>query len=247
MAVAAVGDQLLSFVEGIINVLGTVHGQHGGQLLVGEFFAQIHAGDLADQNLGILRHIHTSQLGDGCCFLTDDLGIQCTVDQNGLANLIQLVLLQKVTAPGSKFLLYLVVHLIQHNGGLLRGADHAVIEGLGMNDAVDSQQHIGAFVNDGGRIASTHTYGRLAGGISSLHHAGATCCQDNIGFLHGHVGQLQAGHVNPADDAFRRTGSNSGFQHNLGGSNGAALGTGMGADDDAVPGLQGKQGLEDGC
>ena len=116
-----------------------------------------------------------------------------------------------------------------------------------MNDAVDSQQHIGTFVNDGRRIAGTHTYGRLAGGVSGLHHAGAACCQDNVGFLHGHVGQLQAGYINPADNAFRCTGGNSSFQHNLGGSNGAALGTGVGADDDAVAGLQGKQGLEDGC
>ena len=43
---------------------------------MGELFADIHRLNLANQNLGILRYFNACQLGNGCRFLTHNLGIQ---------------------------------------------------------------------------------------------------------------------------------------------------------------------------
>src|SRR5699024_7191845 len=127
-----------------------------------------------------------------------------------------------------------VIDLVQNDHGLLGSADHAVIKGLGMNDGVDSQNHIGSVVDDGGSVTGAHAQSGSTGGVSSLHHAGATGGQDDIRLSHQGVGHLQVGHVDPADDAIGSASLHSGFQHNLSSSDGALLCPGMGADDDAV-------------
>ena len=55
-----------------------------------ELFADIHRLNLANQNLGILRYFNACQLGNGCRFLTHNLGIQGAVYNDGLADLINL-------------------------------------------------------------------------------------------------------------------------------------------------------------
>src|SRR5699024_929682 len=91
-----------------------------------------------------------------------------------------------------------------------------------------------------------HAQGGRAGGVGSLHHAGAAGGQDDVSLSHQGVGQLQVRNVNPANDALGSAGLHSGLQHNLGSRDGALLGAGMGADDDTVAGLQGDEGLKDG-
>ena len=43
-----------------------------------------------------------------------------------------------------------MIDALQYDDRLLGGADHTVIEGLGVDDGVDSQQNIGGIVDDGG-------------------------------------------------------------------------------------------------
>ena len=113
-----------------------------------------------------------------------------------------------------------------------------------MDDRGNRQQDVGAVVDHSGGIAGANAQSGLAGGISCLHHAGAAGGEDQVGFRHHLIGQLQRGLVDPRDDAFRRTGGDRRFQHHPCGCDGAALRSRMGADDDAVTGLQGDQGLE---
>ena len=56
---------------------------------------------------------------------------------------------------------------------------------------------ISGFVNDRGRVASADAQRRLAGGVRRLDHAGAAGGEDDVGFLHHHVGQLQRGNIDP--------------------------------------------------
>ena len=91
MAVAAVGDQLFGVVKRFLDGIEFVHGENGGELLVSEFFAEIHALYLADQDLRILRDFHAAELRDFVRALTDDLRVQRAVDDDGLAHLVQLV------------------------------------------------------------------------------------------------------------------------------------------------------------
>ena len=115
-----------------------------------------------------------------------------------------------------------------------------------MDDGGNRQQNVGAVVDHGGGIAGADAQSGLAGGVSRLHHAGAAGGEDQVRLPHYLIGQLQRGLVYPRDDAFRRTGGDRRFQHHPGGGDGAALRSRMGADDDAVTGLQGNQGLENG-
>ena len=58
-----------------------------------ELFADIHRLNLANQNLGILRNFNACQPGNGCCLLSHNLGIQGAVNDDGLADLVNLALL----------------------------------------------------------------------------------------------------------------------------------------------------------
>ena len=53
-----------------------------------ELFADVNRLNLANQNLGILWNLNACQLGNGCCLLSHNLGIQGAVYDNGLADLI---------------------------------------------------------------------------------------------------------------------------------------------------------------
>ena len=177
--------------------------------------------------------------------LTNDLSVQSAVDQDGLTDLLGLVGIQEVAAAVSELLLHCVINSLMSDNGLLGSADHTVIEGLGVDDGVNSHHNIGGVVDDSGGVTGANAQSRLTGRISSLHHAGATGGQDDVSASHNLVGQFQRGHVDPCDDVLGSAGCNSSVQNNLSSSDGALLGTGMGADDDTVAGLQRNQSLED--
>ena len=115
-----------------------------------------------------------------------------------------------------------------------------------MDDGADSHPDISAVVNDYRDVARAHAHGGLAGGVGSLHHTGAASGQDDVRVPHDLVGQLQGGGVDPADDVRGCAGLDGGVQNDPGGLDGAALGPGVGGEDDGVAGLQGDEGLEDG-
>ena len=79
-----------------------------------------------------------------------------------------------------------------------------------------------------------------------MHHAGAAGGQHQIHGGHNQIGHFQGGRVDPGDDAFGSAGFHRSLQHDAGGFGGGLLGPGMGADDDAVTGLQADQRLENG-
>ena len=93
MAIAAVGHQTLRLGDGLLKDLGPVHGQHRGQLLVGEGLRGFHALHLADENLGSRVHGDAGHLRNLGGALAHDLGVEGAVDEDGSAELLDLVLL----------------------------------------------------------------------------------------------------------------------------------------------------------
>ena len=244
MTVAAVLDQSVGLVQSILKILGPVHGKDGGELLVGKGFAQVGGRNFADENLGALRHCDPRQSGDGVGGLTNDFCVESAVDDHYGPDLIGFFLVQNVAAPVDKLSFDLVVNAVEHHHTLLRGTDHAVVKGFGVDHRGDGQKNIGGFINDGGGVAGANAQRGLAGGVGGFHHSGAAGGENQVGFLHDLIGQLQGGLVNPSDDPLRGTGGNSGFQHNLRGRNGAALCPGVGTDNNGVAGFQRDQGFE---
>ncbi len=237
MAVAAVCHKLLSLSNSVVKVCGLVHGKNRGQLLMGKLLGDVHALHLADDDFGGLGHFHACQGGNGVGLLAYDFCVQGTVDDDGLANLLGFGFIEEIAAALLEVVFRLLINLVQHNNRLLGGADHAVVKGFGVDDGVYSQDNVGGIVDDSRGVARAHAQSGGAGGISGVYHAGAACCQDDVGFRHDLVGQLQGGRVDPAEEALRGACLDGGIQHNLCSLDGAFLCPGMGADDDAVAGL----------
>ena len=244
MSVAAVGNQLLRLGDGVVKVLRLVHRQHGAELFVRELLGDVHALDLADENLGAFGNRHAGERRDGYGLLTDDFGVQRAVDDDGMAHLVELLTVEEVAAARLELLFDLGVELFVDDDALLRRANHAVVEGLGVDNRVDRQQNVRGFVDDGRGVAGADAQRRLAAGVGSLDHAGAAGGEDAVSLLHQHVGQLQRGNVNPADDVLGSACRNRSLQNNLGGGDSALFGARMGADDDAVARFQAHKRLE---
>ena len=244
VTVAAVLDQGVGLIQSIRKILCPVHGKNRGELFVGEGLAQVGGGNFTDENFGTLRYLHPCQGSNGVGGLADDFGVQGAVDKNGGADFVGFLFIQNVAAPVDKLGLDLVINAAQYHHALLRGADHTVVKGFGVDDGGYCQQNVGGFVNHSGGVARAHTQGGLTGRISGFYHAGTAGGQDNIGLLHELVGQLQTGNIDPADNTLGSACGHGGLQYYFGGGNGAAFGPGVRADDDAVAGLQRDQGFK---
>ena len=89
---------------------------------------------LSDEDLAALGDGNARQGGDLRGALADDAGVQRAVDEDGLADLVQLIAAEEVAAAPGKLRANLVVDAVEHDDRLLGRADHAVVEGLGMDD-----------------------------------------------------------------------------------------------------------------
>lgn len=76
MPYAAVADEFIRFCHGVVEVLRFIHGEHGGQLLVRKFFAEVGRRHFAYQDFGVFGDFESGQSGDGMRGLSDDFRVQ---------------------------------------------------------------------------------------------------------------------------------------------------------------------------
>ena len=246
VAVAAVRNELLSLGERVLNVLRAIHRENGRELLVSELLGKFHALDLANENLRVGINVEAGELSDRDRLLTDDLGVERAVDENRLAGLVKLGGVEEVASHLAEESLDLVVDGIKDDHALLGGADHAVVERLGMDNRADGEREIGRLVDDGGGVACAHAESGGAGAVGRLDHAGAARGEDEVRLLHEEVRLGERRSLDPADDALRSARFDGRVEHDLGRSDSSILGARVGADDNAVTGLERDERLEDG-
>ena len=247
VAVAAIGDEALGLGEGVVEVLRAVERERRGELLVRELLGGRHVGDLADEHLGALGHGDAGELGDRVGGLADDLAVDGAVHDEGLAQALELLALaEHVAAAALELGLELVVDVVERDDRVLRGADHAVVEDLGVDDRVGREADVGRGVDHDGRVARADAEGGLAGAVGRLDHARAARGQDDVGVVHELVGELERGLADPVDDALGQPGPLGRVAHDAGGLGGAPAGARVRADDDRIAGLEADQALEDG-
>ena len=162
-----------------------------------------------------------------------------------IGHLGSLFVIEEITAGLLQQTLDLVIYAGQNGDMLLGGADHAVIEGLGVNDGFHSHPQVSSLIDDHVAVAGAHADSGGAGGIGRLHHAGAAGCYNEIHALHQYIGDLQRGDGDPADDMLRQTRLNGGIPHDLRCGDGAVYRMGVRGEDDGVPGLQRQHDLVD--
>ena len=248
VARATCEDEVLCLVNGLLEVLGVIHSEDRGELLVGELFLLgIGGGDLGDQDLGLGGNLDAGELGDLGGSHAGDAVIECAVLEHGGTQGVHLgTLLDEVAAATLELSLDILVDGVEDGDGLLGSADHAVVERLGVDDGVDGELDVRGIVDDDRGVAGADAECGLTGGVSSLDHARATGCENDVDVAHDHVGQLDGRLVDPADDALRSTGLDSCVENELGGGDGALGGCRVRGDDDGVTGLQADERLEDG-
>ena len=246
VAVASVSNEFLRLLKSVLNILGAIHRENGGELFVGELFGEFDAFDFTDKNLCIVINLKAGESGDRDGLLTDDLGVQCAVDENRLAGLIKFDVAEEVAAHLAEKSLNLIVDAVENDYALLGGANHAVIESLRVDDRAHSESQIGRLVDDRGRIACTHAESGSTRAISGLNHTGAACRKNKIALLHQEVRLGERRSCNPADDILRRAGFDGSVENDLRRGDRRVLRTRVGADDNAVTRLKSNQGLENG-
>ena len=246
VAVAAVRDEVFRLVESVLEILGSVHREHGGEFFVRELFGDVDAGHFADDNLGVFGNGHAREFRDFGGFLTHDFRVESAVDDYGLAHFVRFFGVEEIASARLEFLLDFVVDLVKDDDGLFGRANHSVVESLGMDDAVDGKQDVRGVVDDGGSVARAHADCGFAAGIRRLDHSGTARRENDVRLFHKQVGHFEGRDVNPADDAFGRASFDRRFQHDFRRLDGALFGSRMGADDDAVSGFQRDERLEDG-
>src|SRR5574344_843081 len=99
--------------------------------------------DFADEDLDSLRNLDASHIGDELRRLSDDLSIGGTMDEESIADLIHIFLLEEVGTTVFELSLDLVIDIGDGDDFVLAGADHTIIEGLGMQNRGDSHLDIG--------------------------------------------------------------------------------------------------------
>ena len=247
MACAAFQNQLVADLASLFEGLSAIHTQHGAQLLVCPGVVVAGIVGLSDQNLGVSGNLdacHLSQLHSGTANSSSLNAMSSSVEED-LANLDSLVLAQEVATVVLQFLLDLVIDAINNGDVLLGSADHAVIEGLGVNGGSNSVLDIAGIVHDDVAVTGADADSGGTGGVSCLNHAGAAGCHDNVNFLHHDLRHLDGGLVDPADDVLGQASLHSSLVHDASSLDGAALCGGMGAQQDSVAGLQADQDLID--
>ncbi len=141
-----------------------------------------------------------------------------------------------------------LVDRIDDNDGLFGCADHAVVEGLRHQNRADGHSDFGGFIDDGGGVAGTYAecgFARAVGGLDHARSAGGKN-QVDVGVVHEGVRELNGWIFDAGDDAFRRSGGNSGLRDHARRLRRALFGARMRREDDAVAGFEGNQAFKNG-
>ena len=247
MSISTVSYQLFCFCDSFVEGFCLVHCKYRRKFLVCELFADIYRFYFTDQDLGFCRNSNSCHLSDRSCFLSNDLGIQCTVDQDCFSYFFDFVFLKEVASSVLELFFYCFVNAFKNSYGLLRSTDHTIIKCFGMDDGVYCKTDICCVVDDNRCISGSNTKCRFSGGVCCFNHSRTTCCKNDVSFLHYEVCKLKAWYIDPANDSFRSTCFYCCFKNNFGSFNSASFCTWMWADDDCVSCLQSDQGFEDCC
>ena len=233
-------------LTGALPVLLHIVAQHGAELLAGVGVLAGHLGLQRNEHPRVGGDGHACHLGDVGRGLADDLGVHGAVlAQQEAADLGAFLVVEEVGALPPKLRLDLAADAAFGDDALLRGADGAVVKGLGIHHMLDGQRDVRAALDVGGAVARAYADGGIAGGVRCAHHALAACSQDDahVAMLHQRTAGLDGRFADAADQALGRTCGLRRGTHQLEGRKDAVLCARMRADDDAVAALEGDQGL----
>ena len=244
----AILQQLDGELAGLFPVGDGIEAQNSGELLVGQRPGIAHAVLLANKHTSALGDRDTSRLRDRLRAVAHKLGAHgVTVAEEQSANLLALYLGHEVAALSAELGHHGIAVAGLADDALLGGTNRAVVKRLGGEDAADGVVYIGAALDVGGRVASTHAQCGLAGAVGGLDHAGTAGSDDHgdLGSMHELVGGSHGGKRDALDHVLGGTRLDSCLVHELDGHTRALGGSGMRREDDSVTRLEGDHRLVD--
>ena len=110
MTVTAVCNELFSLCKCILKVRCLVHCKYGRELFMCELLADVYALDFAYDYLCVLGSLNSCELCYLVSTLTNDLCVECAIDDDGLADLFCLLGIEEIAASVGKLRFYCVVY-----------------------------------------------------------------------------------------------------------------------------------------
>ncbi len=240
-------NQFLCFVYRIFEIFRTVHRQCRGQFFVSKRLAFINNFYFTDQDLSCFRNREACQFSNFIRRLTNDSSVQCAIFQDNVLNSFQLFALQHVAAVASETLTNCIVYRVNNNNGLFRSTDYAVIEGFRHQYRSNRALNIRSFVNNNRGVTCTYTDSWFTGAVCCFNHAWTAGRKDQVDVrvMHQSIRQFNGRLIDPADQIFRCTSSDSSLQNDVSRFVSGIFSTRMWREDDCVTRLQADQRFED--
>ena len=237
MSISTVSYKLFCFCDRFVECFCLVHGKYRRKFLVCKLFTDIYRFYFTDQDLGFCRNCNACHLCNRSSFLSNDLGIQCTIDQDCFSYFFNLIFLQEVASSILKFFFNCFIYTFENCYGLFGCTDHTIIKCFGVNDRVYCQTNICSVINDNRCVSGANSKCRFSGRICRFNHSRTTCCKNDVSFFHYKICKFKARYIDPSDNAFRSTCFYSSFQNNSCSFNRTSFCTRMWADDDRISGF----------
>ena len=240
-------NQFLCFFYRVFEIFSAVHCQSRGQFFMCERFAFINNGHFTDQNLGVFWYREACQFSNFIGWLTNDSRVQRTVFQDNVLNSFQLFTLQQIAAVGCETFTYCVINRVNNNNRLFRSTDYAVVEGFGHQYRCNCTFDISSFIDNNRSVTRAYADSWFTGAVCGFNHARTTSCEDQVDVwvVHQCVRQFNRRLIDPADQIFRSTGSDSSLQNDISRFVGGIFCTRVRGEDNGVTGLQTDQRFED--
>ena len=109
MSVSAISYKLFCFCDCFVEGFCLVHCKYRRKFLMCKLFTDIYRFNFTDQDFCFSRDSNSCHLSDGCCFLSNDLGIQCTIDQDCFSYFLDLIFFKEVASSVLELCFYCFV------------------------------------------------------------------------------------------------------------------------------------------
>ncbi len=244
---AAELDQSFRVLNRRFKVFDLVESENRREFFAGERIVGTDAVGFRDQDFCILGNLDACHRGDLECALADDFGVELVIDDDGFADFVRLFFGENVGAAFEELGFDFVIDAFDNSDRLLGSADHAVIEGFTLENAADSHEDVAGFIEDRGGVSCADADCGNARGVSSFDHARTAGREDQVDHrvTHEVLAEGNGRLIDPADDVCGCAGCNSGVADDFRGFDRGFLRSRMGAEDNAVAGLQCEKGFED--
>ena len=220
-----------------------IGGDHGAHLFLAQQAFPAIGGRLDQNDLQIVAMREAALLGDHLRALTHDVLVDRAVREHDVGQLLHILgLIDVQRAVLLEDLHRLGEDGLGHDGGLLTGADDAVVEAAAFNDHRNGLFQIHVLIDHALHVAGANAEGGLAGGVCRANHAHAAGGDAHVALLHDLTGDLHGGLFDDLNDVLRNVGGQLSL-HQANGLGGALLGARMRADDDGVAALQREHGV----